>query len=134
MVKQKKKQTHNMEEFFALQMKIVGLDIENLANNNDQHVGEVKRSISVPAIHNCSSHSSLRDDPNYVSIRINKEEEKCDPTKCLIPLTETCLILYAVIFVLSLGIVALIVGMAVIKVYFMKSDSASIWTDNWFFS
>ena len=133
MVKQKKKQTHNMEEFFALQMKIVGLDVENLANNNDREC-EIKRSISVPAIHNCSSNTSLRDDANYVSIRINKDEEKWDPTKCLIPLTETCLILYAVIFVLSLGIVALIVGMAVIKVYFMKSDSASIWTDNWFFS
>ena len=55
----------------------------------------------------------------------------CDPLKILIPITNGCLILMAVIFVIALGIVGLIVIMAIIKVYFMKGEIGSLWTDEW---
>ena len=55
-----------------------------------------------------------------------------DPLKILIPITDGCLILMAIIFVIALAIVALIVSMAIIKVYFMKGEVGSIWTDTWF--
>ena len=54
-----------------------------------------------------------------------------DPMKFLIPITDACLILMAVIFIIALGIVAMIVSMAIYKVYFMKSEVGSLWTDTW---
>ena len=66
------------------------------------------------------------------SIVNDPSDSPCDPLKILIPMTNACLIIGAVIFILALAIVALIVVMAIIKVYFMKGDFDSIWTDSWF--
>ena len=67
------------------------------------------------------------------SIVNDPSESSCDPLRVLIPITNGCLIIGAIIFILALAIVALIVMMAIIKVYFMKGDFDSIWTDSsWF--
>ena len=58
----------------------------------------------------------------------------CDPLRVLIPITDGILIIMAVIFLVALGIVALIVAMAIIKVHFAKGEFDSIWTDDWFWS
>ena len=55
-----------------------------------------------------------------------------DPLSVLIPATDGVLIITAIIFVVALGFVALIVVMAIIKVYFMKDELNSIWADDWF--
>ena len=52
-----------------------------------------------------------------------------DPLRILVPITDGCLILYAIIVIISLAMVALIVTMAIIKKYFTKSAFNSIWTD-----
>ena len=62
----------------------------------------------------------------------NNETSKWDPLKILIPITDTVLIIMGVIFILALGIVALIVVMAIIKVYFKDDEVDGIWTDEWF--
>ena len=66
------------------------------------------------------------------SITGNIETSKWDPLKILIPVTDTVLILMGVIFLLALGIVAMIVLMAIIKVYFKDDEVDGIWTDEWF--
>ena len=55
-----------------------------------------------------------------------------DPLSVLIPVTDGVLIITAIIFIVALGFVALIVVMAIIKVYFMKDELESIWVDDWF--
>ena len=65
------------------------------------------------------------------SMRSN-EASKWDPLKILIPITDTVLIIMGIIFLLALGIIALIVLMAVIKVYFKDDEVDGIWTDEWF--
>ena len=62
----------------------------------------------------------------------SNETSKWDPLKILIPITDTVLIIMGIIFILALGIVALIVFMAIIKVYFKDDEVDGIWTDEWF--
>jgi hypothetical protein len=55
-----------------------------------------------------------------------------DPLKVIVPITNACLFIMAIIFVLALGIVFMIVLVAISKMYFIKSDS--VWPDSWFWS
>ena len=57
---------------------------------------------------------------------------KRDPLTVLIPITDGVLVITAIIFIVALGFVAVIVVMALIKVYFLKDELDSIWTDDWF--
>ena len=45
-----------------------------------------------------------------------------DPLRILVPMTDTCLILYAIVVILSMAMIALVVILAVIKKYFPWSD------------
>ena len=60
------------------------------------------------------------------------ENQVWDPLPILIPMTDIVLVMMAVIFVIALGIVALIVMIAIIKVHFLKGDESldriGIWT------
>ena len=69
--------------------------------------------------------------PNTTSVSsIETQAQKCDPLTVLIPITDGMIIIMAVIFLVALGIVALIVAMAIMKVYFAKGKVHSIWTDD----
>ena len=76
---------------------------------------------------------SVDADRHYISITSNDSilHSQWDPLKILVPITDAVLIIMAVIFILALGIVAFIVFMAIMKVYF-KNDEDSIWADEWF--
>ena len=63
---------------------------------------------------------------------VETQAKKCDPLTVLVPITDGILIIMAIIFLVALGIVALIVTMAIIKVYFVRGEFDSIWTDDWF--
>ena len=69
--------------------------------------------------------------PNITSVSsVETQVQKCDPLTVLIPITDGIIIIMAVIFLVALGIVALIVAMAIMKVYFAKGKVHSIWTDD----
>ena len=57
---------------------------------------------------------------------------KRDPLTVLYSVTDGVLIITAIIFIVALGFVAVIVVMALIKVYFLKDKLDSIWADDWF--
>ena len=59
------------------------------------------------------------------------QASQCDPLKILIPMTDAVLVITAIIFIVALGIVALIVIMAIIKNHFSNGKVGSIWTDDW---
>ena len=65
---------------------------------------------------------------------VETQAQDCDPLRVLIPITDGILIIMAVIFLVALGIVALIVAMAIIKVHFVKGEFDSIWTNDWLWS
>ena len=54
---------------------------------------------------------------SFQSTNFNKTttESSCDPLDFLIPITNGCLVLMAVIFVIALGIVAMVILMAIYK-------------------
>ena len=57
-----------------------------------------------------------------------------DPLSILIPMTDLVLIITAIIFIMAIGIVALLVIMAITKMYFSQSNLNSFWTNEWFSS
>ena len=59
-------------------------------------------------------------------------ERATDPLTFLIPMTDAVLIITALIFIMAIGIVALLVMMAIIKIHFVKTDLNSFWTNEWF--
>ena len=59
-------------------------------------------------------------------------ERATDPLTFLIPMTDAVLIITAIIFIMAIGIVALLVMMAIIKIHFIKTDLNSFWTNEWF--
>ena len=81
---------------------------------------------------NRSIRPSLERNLGVDSMTGNIEASKWDPLKILIPITDTVLIIMGIIFILALGIVALIVVMAIIKLYFKDDGVNGIWTDEWF--
>ena len=59
------------------------------------------------------------------------QASKCDPLKILIPVTDAVLIIMAIIFILAMGIVAMVVIMAIIKSHFSTDKGDwSFWTDD----
>ena len=78
---------------------------------------------------------SVDSDRHYISITSNDSilQPQWDPLKILVPITDAVLIVMAVIFILALGMVAFIVFMAIMKVYFKNDDDKdSIWADGLF--
>ena len=78
---------------------------------------------------------SIDSDRHYISITSNDSilQPQWDPLKILVPITDAVLIVMAVIFILALGMVAFIVFMAIMKVYFKNDDDKdSIWADDLF--
>ena len=72
---------------------------------------------------------------NFASISsVETKAHGFDPLTILIPVTDGILIIMAIIFLVALGIVALIVTMAIIKVYFPRGDFDSTWTNDWLWS
>lgn len=61
-----------------------------------------------------------------------KSVQDRDPLRVLYSITDGVLIITAIIFIISLGFVAVIVIMAIVKVYFLKDEYESIWTDDGF--
>ena len=59
-------------------------------------------------------------------------ERATDPLTFLVPMTDAVLIITAIIFIMAIGIVALLVMMAIIKIHFVKTDLNSFWTNEWF--
>ena len=78
---------------------------------------------------NRSIRPSLERNLGVDSMTGNIEASKWDPLKILIPITDTVLIIMGVIFILALGIVALIVVMAIIKLYVKDDGVDGLWTD-----
>ena len=75
------------------------------------------------------------DAERYISITSNDSilPSQWDPLKILVPITDAVLIVMAVIFILALGMVAFIVFMAIMKLYFKNDDDKnSIWADDLF--
>ena len=63
---------------------------------------------------------------------MEKWVQERDPLTVLYSVTDGVLIIVAIIFIISLGFVAVIVVMAIVKVYFLKDEYESIWIDDWF--
>ena len=76
---------------------------------------------------NFNSRQSLNNVPS-----IDNSVRKRDHLTVLYSVTDGVLIITAIIFVIALGFVAVIVVMALIKVYFLKDKLDSIWADDWF--
>ena len=76
---------------------------------------------------NFNSRQSLNNVPS-----IDNSLRKRDHLTILYSVTDGVLIITAIIFVIALGFVAVIVVMALIKVYFLKDKLDSIWADDWF--
>ena len=78
---------------------------------------------------------SVDADRHYISITSNDsiQPSQWDPLNILVSITDAVLIVMAVIFILALGMVAFIVFMAIMKVYFKNNDDkGSIWADDLF--
>ena len=80
------------------------------------------------------NHSARSSEANISLLRTYERNEtgttSCDPLTILVPMTDACLIVMAIIFIIALAIVALIVSMAIIKVYFSNGIFKSVWTDS----
>ena len=63
---------------------------------------------------------------------MEKWVQERDPLTVLYSVTDGVLFITAIIFIISLGFVAVIVVMAIVKVYFLKDEYESIWTDDGF--
>ena len=63
---------------------------------------------------------------------MEKWVQERDSLTILYSVTDGVLILTAIIFIISLGFVALVVVIAVVKVFFLKDEYESIWTSDWF--
>ena len=63
---------------------------------------------------------------------MEKLVQERDSLTILYSVTDGVLIITAIIFIISLGFVAVIVVMAIVKVYFLKDEYESIWTDDGF--
>ena len=105
------------------------LNVESGSTNNING-GRRTHSIMVPSAGTISfgSFMNLSQDP-YTE----NQSQTWDPLPILIPMTDIVLIMMAAIFVIALGIVALIVMIAIIKVHFLKGNKESDWTDIWTF-
>ena len=77
-----------------------------------------------------TSYGSLQTIPRIPATQA--PERATDPLTFLIPMTDAVLIITAIIFVMAIGIVALLVMMAIIKIHFVKTDLNSFWTNEWF--
>ena len=104
----------------------------------DDSLSKSRRALSVPSIN--IIRNPLQTPPNTRSGSIQTslhnihdgfDTESWDPSKLLIRITDIWLVIYAVIFVVALGIVAMVVLLAVIKSYVLDCDVVSLWTDNW---
>ena len=63
---------------------------------------------------------------------MEKWVQERDPLTVLYSVTDGVLFITAIIFIISLGFVAVIVVMAIVKVYFLKDEYESIWINDWF--
>ena len=63
---------------------------------------------------------------------MEKLVQERDSLTILYSVTDGVLIITAIIFIISLGFVALVVVIAVVKVFFLKDEYESIWTSDWF--
>ena len=104
----------------------------------DDSLSKNRRALSVPSIN--IIRNPLQTPPNTRSGSIQTSvnnihdgfnTESWDPSKLLIRITDIWLVIYAVIFVVALGIVAMVVLLAIIKSYVLDCDVVSLWTDNW---
>ena len=119
-------------------MEILDEIMENSANNaNDRNLrSQSMQIIQMPMRMNRQSEvsitPSLERSLQSDSMTGNNDTNGWDPLKILIPITDGVLIIMAVIFILALAMVAMIVVLAIIKVYFKDGKIGSLWTDEWF--
>ena len=93
------------------------------------------RNIKIPFRQSRPSEATVRFNPDrnltFIPSVESTQASQCDPLKILIPMTDAVLVITAIIFIVALGIVALIVIMAIIKNHFSNEKVGSIWTDDW---
>ena len=104
----------------------------------DESSSKKRRALSVPSIN--IIRNPLPTPPNTRSgsvqaslhdIHVGDNTESWKPLKLLVRITDVWLVIYAVIFIVAIGIVAMVVLLAIIKSYVLDCDVVSLWTDNW---
>ena len=105
----------------------------------DDSSSKNRRALSVPSI-NIIRNPLPTPPPNTRSgsvqtslhdIHVGDNTESWKPLKLLVRITDIWLVIYAVIFIVAIGIVAMVVLLAIIKSYVLDCDVVSLWTDNW---